>query len=126
MPCNVTVVGYASRIDVSHLGVIWCGLSAAVHQASLYSVKEMEPRVTRGAGGRAGRAVPTLMVDGMVQSQGLTDTVADIEQRLGSGSSQHARKMRTPNQFDQAAATATAQSTIATSMSERASPAYAA
>ena len=61
----------------------------------------------------------------MVQSHahGLTDSVAGIEQLLGSGSSQHARKLRTPNQIEQAAAAASTQSTFATSMSERASPA---
>ena len=76
--------------------------------------------MTRGAGGHAGRALPTLMVDGMVRSHVLTDAAAGVEQLLGSGGSQHATKLRTPNQIDLAAAAASTQSTFATSKSERA------
>ena len=45
----------------------------------------MESRVSRASGTDTRRALPTLMVDGMVRSQGLTDTVTGIEQLLGSG-----------------------------------------
>ena len=73
--------------------------------------------MTRGAGGHAGRALPTLMVDGMVRSHVLTDAAAGVEQLLGSGGSQHATKLRTPSQIDLAAAAASTQSTFATSKS---------
>ena len=83
----------------------------------------MESHVSRASGTHTRRALPTLMVDGMVRSHSLTDAVASVEQLLGSGSFQHARNLRTPSKNEQAATAASSQSAIATSEYERASPA---